>query len=45
MINIADIIEQTLKNLAQSEWQRVELNEKLDTMKQDFTNSLDQKQS
>ena len=44
MINIADIIEQTLNNLAPSEWQSGELKAKLDTMQQDFANSLDPKQ-
>ena len=44
MINIADIIEQTLNNLAPSEWQSGELKAKLDTMQQDFANSLNPKQ-
>ena len=44
MISIADIIEQTLNNLAPSEWQSGELKAKLDTMQQDFANSLDPKQ-
>lgn len=44
VINIEDIIEQTLNNLAPSEWQSGELKARLDTMQQDFANSLDEKQ-
>ena len=44
VINIEDIIEQTLNNLAPSEWQSGELKAGLDTMQQDFANSLDEKQ-
>ena len=44
MISIADIIEQTLNNLAPSECQSGELKAKVDTMQQVFAHSLNPKQ-
>lgn len=44
VIDIIDVIEKTLNNIAPSEWQSGELKAKLNTMQQDFANSLSAEQ-